>query len=84
MVDLTCMICKHRHLSVGIVPSGAIDVRELKAAMRALGFDVKKEEVRSMLQAIDKDANGEVDFEEFVAMMTGKMVRAMRTAGYSD
>ena len=59
-------------------------MRELKAAMRALGFDVKKEEVRSMLQAIDKDANGEVDFEEFVAMMTGKMVRAMRTAGCSD
>ena len=30
--------------------SGTIDIRELKAAMRALGFEVKKEEVRRMLR----------------------------------
>eukprot|EP00658_Telonema_sp_P-2_P080046 TRINITY_DN788_c0_g1_i10.p1 TRINITY_DN788_c0_g1~~TRINITY_DN788_c0_g1_i10.p1 ORF type:complete len:159 (+),score=83.41 TRINITY_DN788_c0_g1_i10:169-645(+) len=53
--------------------SGAIDIRELKAAMRALGFQVKKEELRKLVQDIDIDGNGEIDFQEFLEMMTGKM-----------
>jgi len=54
---------------------GTIDLRELKAAMRALGFEMKKEEVQKMLASIDKDGNGEISLDEFVTMMTGKMVR---------
>lgn len=42
--------------------------------MRALGFAVKKAEVRKMIADIDKDENGTIEFTEFVAMMTGKMV----------
>jgi len=53
--------------------SGTIDVRELKAAMRALGFEMKKEEVKNMLSDIDKDANGQINFDEFCQMMSGKM-----------
>merc|ERR1711903_427686 len=41
--------------------SGMIDVRELKAAMRALGFEV------------ENDGNGTIEFGEFLEMMTGKM-----------
>merc|ERR1712196_172774 len=53
--------------------SGAIDVRELKAAMRALGFEVKKEELKKMINDIDNDGNGSIEFQEFLEMMTGKM-----------
>merc|ERR1711968_295748 len=53
--------------------SGAIDVRELKAAMRALGFEVKKEELKKMISDIDNDGNGSIEFAEFLQMMTGKM-----------
>merc|ERR1712085_147882 len=53
--------------------SGAIDVRELKAAMRALGFEVKKEELKKMISDIDNDGNGSIEFQEFLEMMTGKM-----------
>merc|ERR1711908_227758 len=53
--------------------SGAIDVRELKAAMRALGFEVKKEELKKMISDIDNDGNGSIEFAEFLEMMTGKM-----------
>merc|ERR1712025_1505282 len=53
--------------------SGAIDVRELKAAMRALGFEIKKEELKKMIADIDNDGNGDIDFAEFLEMMTGKM-----------
>merc|ERR1712070_661038 len=53
--------------------SGAIDVRELKAAMRALGFEVKKEELKKMISDIDNDGNGTIEFGEFLQMVTGKM-----------
>merc|ERR1711881_68793 len=53
--------------------SGAIDLRELKSAMRALGFEVKKEELKKMVADIDDDGSGEIDFGEFLQMMTGKM-----------
>merc|ERR1712199_138925 len=53
--------------------SGAIDVRELKAAMRALGFEVKNEELKKMVSDVDNDGNGTIEFAEFLQMMTGKM-----------
>merc|ERR1712094_27477 len=52
---------------------GAIDVRELKAAMRALGFEVKNEELKKMVSDVDNDGNGTIEFAEFLEMMTGKM-----------
>merc|ERR1711988_1754904 len=42
--------------------SGMIDVRELKAAMRALGFEVKNEELKKMVTDIDNDGNGTIEF----------------------
>ena len=53
--------------------SGTIDAKELKVAMRALGFEPKKEEIRKMIAEIDRDGSGTVDFNEFLAMMTTKM-----------
>ena len=53
--------------------SGSIDYRELKAAMRALGFEVKKEELKKMITDIDADGSGQIEFPEFLEMMTGKM-----------
>merc|ERR1711935_820779 len=53
--------------------SGQIDVRELKAAMRALGFEIKNEELKKMVTDVDNDGNGTIEFSEFLEMMTGKM-----------
>merc|ERR1712072_900097 len=55
--------------------SGAIDVRELKAAIRALGMDVSAEELKKMVGDVDKDGNGTIEFAEFLSMMTAKMAR---------
>ena len=56
---------------------GTIDAKELKVAMRALGFEPKKEEIKKMISDIDKDGSGTIDFTEFLEMMTSKMVRFM-------
>ena len=63
--------------------SGSIDYRELKAAMRALGFEVKKEELKKMITDIDADGSGQIEFPEFLEMMTGK-VRAPRLFFFDD
>merc|ERR1719398_346472 len=53
--------------------SGTIDARELKAALRALGFEVKKEDVRRMLSDVGKDPTQPIDFNDFQEMMRGRM-----------
>ncbi|NWX88956.1 CETN2 protein, partial [Nothoprocta pentlandii] len=69
--------------------TGNIDVKELKArkrpwkqagqttlfcvAMRALGFEPKKEEIKKMISDIDKEGTGKISFNDFLAVMTQKM-----------
>ena len=44
---------------------GCVDYYELKVAMRALGFDMKKAEVLKILRDHDKSGHGLMDFEDF-------------------
>ena len=53
--------------------SGSIDYKELKAAMRALGFETKKEDMQRIIAEIDADGSGEIEFPEFMQMMNGQM-----------
>merc|ERR1712031_42549 len=53
--------------------SGAVDFTELHTAMKALGFEPKKEEIAKMVKEMDKDGDATVDFEEFCKMMAEKM-----------
>ncbi|KAL3782076.1 hypothetical protein ACHAW5_000697 [Stephanodiscus triporus] len=53
--------------------SGTIDAKELKVAMRALGFEPDKEEIRKLISQVDRDGSGTVNFSEFLTMMTTKM-----------
>ena len=52
---------------------GQIDIKELKAAFRALGFQVKKAEIRRMMQDVDKESSAIVPFDDFVEMATPKL-----------
>ncbi|XP_029462471.1 centrin-2 [Rhinatrema bivittatum] len=52
---------------------GTIDVKELKVAMRALGFEPKKEEIKKMISEIDKEGSGKISFNDFLSVMTQKM-----------
>lgn len=42
--------------------------------MRALGFDVKKEEAKKMLSDVNKEPTDQITLDDFVAMMAPKMV----------
>ncbi len=53
--------------------SGSIDYHELKVAMRALGFEVKKEEVQRIMNEYDRTNSGEIGFDDFMEIMTQKI-----------
>ena len=53
--------------------SGVIDTKDLKVAMRALGFEPRKEEIKKMVAEVDKDNSGQLSFENFLSLMATKM-----------
>merc|ERR1712166_914926 len=65
--------CREAFEMFDVDRSGSIDLRELKAAIKALGMDVNAEELKKMVGEVDKDGNGTIEFAEFLGMMTAKM-----------
>ena len=53
--------------------SGAISIAELTSSFKSLGFDVKHSAIFDMIKEIDTDGNQEIDFGEFVELLTFKM-----------
>ena len=52
--------------------TGRIDYHELKVCMRALGFDVKKQEVLSLMRQYDRNETGSIDWGGFSEILTEK------------
>lgn len=50
--------------------NGTIDPKELKEAMQSLGFEAKNQTIYQIIADIDKDGTGDIDFEEFLDLMT--------------
>ena len=53
--------------------SGEIDTDELKQALSNLGIDAKNQTLQNMINDIDKNQSGTIDFDELIDMMTAKM-----------
>ncbi|KAK6316186.1 centrin-3-like [Coregonus clupeaformis] len=51
-----------------------IDYHELKVAMRALGFEVKKVDVLKILKDYDREGNGKITFDDFNEVVTDRML----------
>mgnify|MGYP006099656399 CR=1 FL=1 len=52
---------------------GSISSTELTELMSTLGINASQEEIRAMVAEIDTDGNGDIDFDEFVAVMSRKV-----------
>ncbi|XP_046582415.1 uncharacterized protein LOC124289793 [Haliotis rubra] len=52
---------------------GTIDAKELGTVMRSLGQNPNDDELQEILEEVDADGNGIIDFEEFLGMMAKKM-----------
>mmetsp|Transcript_27994 Transcript_27994/g.83675 ORF Transcript_27994/g.83675 Transcript_27994/m.83675 type:complete len:173 (-) Transcript_27994:83-601(-) len=52
--------------------SGEIDLKELKAAMQSLGYEIKNDTIFTMLAELNKDGTASLKFEDFLDLMSGK------------
>src|SRR5580692_3985392 len=52
---------------------GTITTKELGTVMRSLGQNPTEAELQDMINEVDADGNGEIDFPEFLTMMARKM-----------
>ena len=55
--------------------SGSIDAKELKVAMRALGFELSREEIREMIKQVAGGSVPSIDFNQFMEMMGQKILQ---------
>jgi Ca2+-binding EF-hand superfamily protein len=61
--------------------AGTITTKELGTVMRSLGQNPTEAELQDMINEVDADGNGTIDFPEFLNLMARKMkvgVRACR------
>ena len=61
---------------------GVITTKELGTVMKSLGQNLEEEELSDMINEVDGDGNGTIDFHEFIVMMTNAF-NAMKD-NYSD
>lgn len=52
---------------------GFIETKQLKFAMRALGFEPKKEEINKLVADFDKNKFGKISLDEFTSMMNKRL-----------
>ncbi|KAJ0395951.1 hypothetical protein P43SY_003311 [Pythium insidiosum] len=50
--------------------NGSLDYHELKVLMRALGFQVSKKEVLALVEDVDVQRSGRVDFNDYMEIST--------------
>merc|ERR1711993_191823 len=53
--------------------NGIITIEELEVTMKSLGQNPTETELRDMINEVDADDNGTIDFPEFLTMMARKM-----------
>ncbi len=46
--------------------TGKIDYHELKVTLRALGFEVRKQEVLKLMKGYDKENSGSIEYLDYV------------------
>ncbi|XP_033736484.1 neo-calmodulin-like isoform X1 [Pecten maximus] len=52
---------------------GTVDVDELGTVMKSLGQEPTEQEVRDMINEVDNDQSGSIEFPEFLQLMAKKM-----------
>ena len=62
----------HVSYLINYIIAGTITKTELKEVMKSLGQNPTDKELEQMIKSVDKDNNNEIDFEEFLTLMSSK------------
>ena len=55
---------------------GSIDVDELKDALESLGQVVTEDSVQALVDEVDEDGSGEIEFDEFLVLMSRQILNS--------
>ena len=53
--------------------NGSISTKELGTVMRSLGQNLSEAEIKQMIEIVDEDKSGTIDFKEFLNLMARNM-----------
>merc|ERR1712126_2788 len=53
-------------------PDGSVDSSQVSSIMKAIGQNPSEAEIQDMVNQVDKDGTGSIDFPEFLMMMSIK------------
>ncbi len=53
--------------------NGSITTKELGTVMRSLGQNLSETEIKEVIDEVDEDKNGTIDFQEFLSLITRRM-----------
>lgn len=56
-----------------VITAGCITVEELATVIRSLDQNPTQEELNDMINEVDADGNGTIEFDEFLNLMANKM-----------
>ena len=80
-LDGTCIVCedcveeiKETFDLFDTDSSCSTDLEKVKAAMRALGFEPKQEEIQNMISDVHDDGSRRIEYEKFLKMMMHKIL----------
>jgi len=60
---------KFKFDAMDVNASGSIDFKELRAAIRSLGYNFRSSDLRKLMDGIDSDGSGLIEFPEFCEML---------------
>lgn len=68
---IICCLTIYFH-AINVLFSGTITIVELKEVMKSLGQNPTDKELKRMINSVDDNGDNEIDFEEFLILMSSK------------
>ncbi len=71
-INAICFVAKVKDASAFLLGNGYITTDTLKEILREIDASLTEDNLEQIVDEVDEDGSGTVDFDEFMQMMTGE------------